>query len=71
MYHVDEWEVIEGGNNVVLDGPDNDCRVTAVRPGVAVVKMSYSYTREEPDVLTGAPRDVGHTRTEEYVFVIE
>ena len=71
MYHVYEWEVIEGGNNVVLDGPDNDCRVTAVRPGVAVVKMSYSYTREEPDVLTGAPRDVGHTRTEEYVFVIE
>jgi len=70
-YHVYDWEVIEGEGNVVLDGVGNDCEVTAIRPGVAVVRMTYSYTEEEPDVLTHEMRDIGHERTEEYAFVIE
>ena len=52
-------------------GVGNDCRVIGVRPGVAVVRMVYEFTKEEPDVLTGALRDNRHSRTEEYVFIVE
>lgn len=70
-YNVFEWEVIEGQGNVTIDFTGNRCTVTAADPGVAVVKVTYSYTTIEPDVLTGIDRTVHRSRSKTYNFIIE
>lgn len=54
-YHVFDWSVVEGKDNVSIDGVGSTCTVTALKPGVAAVKLVYSYSVEEPDVLLGTP----------------
>lgn len=70
-YHVFDWSVVEGKDNVSIDSVGSTCTVTALKPGVAAVKLVYSYSVEEPDVLLGTPRRVARTKTESYYFVIE
>ena len=54
-----------------IDGVGSTCTVTALNPGVSALKLVYSYSVEEPDVLLGTPRRVARTKTESYYFVIE
>jgi len=70
-YHTYDWEILEGAENITLDGVGNRCTVTAQKKGTAVVKVTYGYSVEEPDVLTGDPRNVPHSKTQTWSFVIE
>ena len=70
-YHVYEWAVTDGAGNVLIESTGNKCRVQAVEKGVATVTVTYSYTEEEPDVLTGIMRDAHKSRSQSYNFIIE
>ena len=70
-YNVFNWEIIEGADKVSISHVGDTCDVTAKSPGVATVRVTYEYSKEEPDVLTGIPRTVGHSIQEEYHFIIE
>ena len=70
-YHTYDWEIVEGDDKVSIDATGNTCNVTALSPGVATITVSYGYSREEPDVLTGIPRTVGHTIVETYHIIVE
>ncbi len=70
-YHVYEWEITEGAANVSIDSVGSKCTVTALQKGVASVTVTYEYTVEEPDVLTGYIRDEGKSKRETYNIIIE
>lgn len=70
-WHTFDWSITEGSGNIRIDAVGDTCTVTALKAGVATVKVSYGYSTEEPDVLTGSPRTVSHTKTEQYYFVIQ
>ena len=66
-----EWKILEGQDKISINAMGDTCDVTAKSPGVASVQVTYGYSKEEPDVLTGIMRTVGHSMTETYRFVIE
>lgn len=70
-YHVYDWAVTDGAGNVSIESVGNSCRVRAVEKGVATVTVTYSYTEEEPDVLTGIMRDAHKSRSQSYNIIIE
>lgn len=70
-YHTYDWAIVEGDDKVSIDATGNSCDVTAIAPGVATVTVTYHYSKEEPDVLTGISRTVDHTIVEEYHFIVE
>lgn len=70
-YETYEWEIIEGKDKISIDGVGKTCTVTAKSPGVAKVQVTYGYSKEEPNVLTGNMQTVGHSKTEVYTFIIE
>lgn len=70
-YQTYEWQVIEGADNVVIDGTGNKCKVKAVDAGGVTIRVVYSYTKKEPDVLTGIIRNASHVATQDYYFIIE
>ena len=70
-YHVYEWAVTDGMGNVTIEASGSKCRIHAVSKGIATVTVTYSYTEEEPDVLTGIMRDVQKSRSQSYHFIIE
>lgn len=70
-YHTFDWSIVEGKGNISIDAVGDSCTVTARKAGTAVVKLSYGYTVEEPDVLTGDPRTVSRHKTKTYSFVVE
>lgn len=70
-YQTYDWEVISGGENVVIESGGNKCKIKAVDAGGVTIRVTYSYTVEEPDVLTGILRNAPHSATQDYHFVIE
>lgn len=66
-----DWVILEGQDKISIKAVGNSCDVTAKSPGVASVQVTYGYSKEEPDVLTGIMRTVGHSKTEVYRFIIE
>lgn len=70
-YHTYDWEILEGAENITLDGVASTCTVTAKKAGTAVVRVTYGYSVKEPDVLTGNPRNVAHSKTQTWSLVIE
>lgn len=70
-YHTFDWEIIEGVGKAAIDVQGDTCSVTAQSPGVVRVRVTYHYTADEPDVLTGIIRPVRHAITETYSFIIE
>ena len=38
--------------------------------GKIVIKCVYSYGKDEPDVLTGIPRNENHTKTKLYYILV-
>lgn len=70
-WHTFDWSIVEGTGNVSIQTAGDTCTVTALKAGVAAVKVSYGYSTEEPDPLLGTPRTVSHTKTETYYFVVQ
>lgn len=70
-YDVFKWEVVEGAGKVTLNATGDTCEVTAQTPGLAIVRVTYEYGVEEPDVLTGVLRTVNKAITQDYSFVVE
>lgn len=64
-YETYEWR-IESGQGVSISGYGDSCTVTAITPGEIIIKCVYSYGKDEPDVLTGIPRNENHTKTKLY-----
>lgn len=71
-YELFTWEIVEGTGVVELSGTISAiCTVRALRTGTAVVRVSYNYGVDEPDVLTGIRRNADHTRTVEYSIYVQ
>ena len=65
-YELFTWELVE------LSGTNSSaCTVRALRTETAVVRISYNYGIDEPDVLTGIMRNADHTKTVEYYIYIQ
>lgn len=70
-YETYEWKIVSG-QGAAITGYGDTCTVTAVSPGQIIVKCVYSYGKDEPDVLTGIPRNENHTKTKiYYIMVVE
>lgn len=66
-----DWVILEGGDKISINAVGNTCDVLARSPGVASVQVTYGYSKEEPDVLTGIMCTVSHSKTQVYHFIIE
>lgn len=70
-YHTFDWKIVEGSGTISIQSVGDSCTVTALKTGTAAVKVTYGYSVEEPDVLTGTPRDVSRSKTETWYFVVK
>lgn len=71
-YELFTWEIVEGAGVVELSGTNTGtCTVKALRTGTAVVRVSYNYGIDEPDVLTGFMRNADHVTTVDYVIFVQ
>ena len=68
-YETYEWR-ISSGQGASISGYGDTCTVTAVSAGEVIIKCVYSYGKDEPDVLTGIPRNENHTKTKIYYIKI-
>ena len=68
-YETYEWK-LSSGQGAAITGYGDTCTVTAVAPGQIIIRCVYSYGKDEPDVLTGIPRNENHTKTELYYINI-
>lgn len=65
------WEILEGSSLIELTHTrEATCTVNAFDAGTVRLRVTYEYGAEEPDVLTGVPRNVQKSKTEEYVINI-
>lgn len=63
-YETYAWEVISGADKVTLSKKTSQiCKVTAKKEGTAVIRVTYDYGKDEPDVLTGIKRNFNHKKT--------
>ncbi len=70
-YELYQWEVLEGSANIELTGNRyQECTVTATWEGQARIRVTYTYGTDEPDVLTGKPRNAEKTIQREYLIEI-
>ncbi|MCD8105121.1 MAG: hypothetical protein LUF35_08995 [Lachnospiraceae bacterium] len=70
-YNLWTWEFLEGSNLAEMSGTvSQTCTVTGHKTGDVRVKVTYEYSVEEADVLTGIERSVGKSTTREYVIHI-
>ena len=71
-YELWSWEIVDGSGLASVSGANS--RTVTVTAGKSTgdirIQMIYEYGVEEPDVLTGNPRTVGRTKTEEYTVHI-
>ena len=70
-YELFSWQVLEGDGNVWIDGSGKTCEVRALDAGSAVIRVTYEYTVEGYDVLTGYPENQPKSATQDYYFIIE
>ncbi len=71
-YNLWEWEIMYGDTYVDLTGDvAQTCMVSGISSGEARVKVTYSYSVKEADVLTGIERSVSHSTTREYVITVK
>lgn len=68
-YHTYDWS--SSGSAVNISGTYNKATVKGIEPGTATISMTYHYTKDEPDVLTGNTRHNGHSRSRTYTIIVE
>lgn len=71
MWETYDWVILEGADKISINGVGSSCDVNCQKPGVAAVQVTYGYSKEEPDVLTGIMRTVSHSKIQVYYFIIE
>lgn len=69
-YETYNWYIVEG-DCVSIDSLRDHCTVTARYPGKAIVKCSYNYGKDEPNVLTGHMENENHVKSKLYYFIVE
>lgn len=68
-YETFSWEIVEGSANIELSHTERaTCTIQGIRAGTAVVKVTYRYGIDGPDVLTGIIHNQAKKRT--YTFTI-
>lgn len=66
-----QWEILSGSSLATLDQTNSrTCRLKGEKTGVVTLRMTYQYGATEPNVLTGNPSYVSHTKTQDYTVVI-
>lgn len=71
-YELFDWEIISGGDLASLSNTKSKtCILTANKPGLVGLRVTYNYGAKEPDVLTGNPRSVSRTKTQDYTILIK
>lgn len=70
MYHVFEWEITQGAELLLMDEGYDSAKFAPMGVGTAEVKLDYSYTKKQPDVLTGIIRDWATGKVSTYTIVI-
>lgn len=72
VYSLFNWEVLSGGSCVELtNAVSKTCTVKALQPGRAVIRCTYEYGKEQPNVLTGFPETWNRTKTLSFVIDIQ
>ena len=57
-YETYDWTIVSGKNNITLDKKTSrTCKVKGKKAGTAVIRITYEYGVDEPDVLTGIKRN--------------
>lgn len=69
MYHTYDWS--SSGSTINMSESYNKVTVKGIEPGTAEIYMTYHYTKDEPDVLTGNTRHNGHSRSRTYTIIVE
>lgn len=71
-YDLWSWEFVYGDSLATLTGENAQiCRITGTSAGEIRVRVTYSYSVKEPDVLTGIERSVSHSTSQEFVVTIK
>ena len=71
-YETYVWEILEGSRYVELSGTHSKtCRVRGTAAGTAILRVTYEYGVDEPDVLTGNLHNVNKTYVKEIEIVVE
>ncbi|MCM1189697.1 MAG: hypothetical protein NC541_10435 [bacterium] len=71
-YELFTWEITDGASLAELSETESPaCTVKANKAGTVRVKVTYEYGIDEPDVLTGIPRNTNKTKTYEYLITIQ
>lgn len=69
-YQTCNWYIVEG-DCISTDGLRDHCTITARYPGKAIVKCSYNYGTDEPNILTGHMENENHVKSKLYYFIVE
>lgn len=69
MYHTYDWS--SSGSAINMSESYNKVTVKGIEPGTAEIYMTYHYTKDEPDSLTGNTRHNGHSRSRTYTIIVE
>ncbi|MBE5781616.1 MAG: zinc ribbon domain-containing protein [Clostridiales bacterium] len=69
-YHTYEWSCTGSGLKLEKTG-NKTCIVTANAAGTYTINMKYSYTKDEPDVLTGISRPQFKAKKRTYTIVVK
>lgn len=69
MYHTYDWS--SSGSAINVSESYNKVTVKGIEPGTAEIYMTYHYTKDEPDVLSGITRHNGYSRSRTYTIIVE
>jgi len=68
-YETYEWKIVSG-QGISIAGMSDTCKIEAFAAGDVIIRCVYSYGEDEPDVLTGIPRNENHTKSKTYYIRI-
>lgn len=71
-YELYKWEILEGSQYITLSSKKSStCKVKGKKKGTAKIQVTYDYSVDEPDVLTGIIRSVQHSKVETYTIKVK
>lgn len=70
-YHTYHWSVEKGKDCVILDEGHDSCKITARQAGEVTIKVTYSYTKESENVLTGRPESDPEIDTKRFDITVK
>ena len=70
-YHTYSWSVVKGKDCVTIDEEHDSCKVTGRQAGEVTISVTYSYTEEGENVLTGRPESDPEYETKRFDIKVE